>query len=65
MKPGNEAELAELVAGAAGPLRIMGGGTRDVGRPVDGTALSTAGLTGATLYVRRSKCPNGTRAPQA
>lgn len=50
MKPQSEAELAELVAGANGPLRIVGGGTRDIGRPVEGEVLSTSGLTGVTLY---------------
>lgn len=48
--PRTEAELAEAVAGATGPLRIFGGGTRPIGAPVDGTALSTAGLNGITLY---------------
>jgi glycolate oxidase FAD binding subunit len=31
-------------------LRILGGGTRPVGRPVAGEALSVAGLTGVELY---------------
>ncbi|MCP5038229.1 MAG: FAD-binding protein [Rhodobacteraceae bacterium] len=50
MRPETETELAELVAGAAGPLRIIGGGTRDIGRPVNGEVLSVAGLTGVELY---------------
>ena len=50
MKPGSEAELAEIVAGAEGPLRIMGGGTRPVGGLVDGDVVSTAGLSGVTLH---------------
>ncbi|MCO8144060.1 FAD-binding protein [Rhodovulum tesquicola] len=50
MRPGTEAELAEAVAAAAGPLRILGGGTRPVGRPVEGEALSVAGLSGVVLY---------------
>ena len=50
LRPGNEAELAEMVAGAAGPLRIVGGGTRDIGRPVTGEGLSVAGISGVTLY---------------
>jgi glycolate oxidase FAD binding subunit len=33
-------ELSEAIAAAKGPLRIMGGGTRPVGRPVAGEALS-------------------------
>lgn len=50
MNPVTEAELAEAVAGAAGPLRIMGGGTRPIGKPVAGELLSVAGLTGIELY---------------
>ncbi|WP_283424756.1 FAD-binding protein [Shimia sagamensis] len=50
MRPSNEAELAEFVASADGPLRIEGGGTRDIGRPVAGTKLSTANLSGISLY---------------
>lgn len=50
MEPRSEAELAEAVAGAAGPLRIVGGGTRPIGAPVAGDPLSVAGLTGVTLY---------------
>ena len=45
-----EQELADVVRGAEGPLRISGGGTRDIGNPVTGEALSTAGLSGITLY---------------
>lgn len=48
--PRNEAELAEAVAGAAGPLRVMGGGTRPLGRPVAGEALSVAGIAGVEIY---------------
>ena len=48
--PGTEAELAEAVASARGPLRILGGGTRPIGRPVAGEALSVAGLSGIELY---------------
>ncbi|RSK31610.1 FAD-binding protein [Rhodovulum iodosum] len=50
MRPETEAELAELVAGAGGPLRVVGGGTRPIGAPVAGEALSVAGLAGVTLY---------------
>ena len=50
MKPENEAALAEMVKGAGGPLRIIGGGTRDIGAPVAGDVLSVAGLSGVTLY---------------
>jgi glycolate oxidase FAD binding subunit len=50
LSPATEADLAEAVAGAAGPLRIVGGGTRDVGRPVAGQVLSLAALSGVELY---------------
>jgi glycolate oxidase FAD binding subunit len=50
LTPLTEAELAEAVAGAAGPLRIAGGGTRDIGRPVAGEVLSVAGIAGVDLY---------------
>jgi glycolate dehydrogenase FAD-binding subunit len=53
--PASEAELAEAVAEAAAagtPLEIRGGGTRaGLGRPVQASkTLSTAGLSGITLY---------------
>lgn len=53
--PTSEEALADIVRAAASendPLEILGGGTRrDVGRPVQaGRSLSTAGLTGVTLY---------------
>jgi glycolate oxidase FAD binding subunit len=48
--PASEAELAEAIASAEGPLRILGGGTRAYGRPVEGRPLTTAALTGITLY---------------
>ncbi|KAA9010511.1 glycolate oxidase subunit GlcE [Histidinibacterium aquaticum] len=50
MRPETEDDLARLVAGADGPLRIRGGGTRDIGRPVPGEVLETGGLSGVTLY---------------
>ncbi|WP_212525207.1 FAD-binding protein [Actibacterium sp. MT2.3-13A] len=50
MNPVTEAELAEAVVGASGPLRIMGGGTRPIGKPVAGELLSVAGLRGVELY---------------
>ena len=50
MIPENEEELAALVAGAKGPLRVVGGGTRPIGRPVTGETLSVSGLTGVQLY---------------
>lgn len=48
MTPKTEAELAESIAGAAGPLAICGGGTR--GFDVAGEVLSTRGLSGVELY---------------
>ncbi len=50
LTPSNEAELAEAIAGATGPLKISGGGTRGLGNPVTGEPLSAAGLTGISLY---------------
>jgi glycolate oxidase FAD binding subunit len=49
MRPSTEAELAEAVAGATGPLLVRGGGTRTIGHAV-GEVLETAGLTGIELY---------------
>ncbi|MEY1556804.1 glycolate oxidase subunit GlcE [Yoonia sp. R2331] len=46
----SESELAAAIRDATGPLRIQGGGTRPIGRPVVGEVLSTRGLTGITLY---------------
>ncbi len=48
MKPVDEKELIEAIAGATGPLRIVGGGTRGV--VCAGDVLSTAGMAGITLY---------------
>ncbi|MCP5072006.1 MAG: FAD-binding protein [Rhodobacteraceae bacterium] len=48
MKPGSEAELAETIAAARGPVRIVGGGTRGVG--CDGEVLGTSELRGVELY---------------
>ncbi|MFY0659366.1 MAG: FAD-binding protein [Shimia sp.] len=50
MTPTTEADLAEVIAQTQNPLRIRGGGTRDIGAPVQGAALSTAGLSGVSLY---------------
>lgn len=50
MTPSTEVELAEAVAGAQSALRIQGGGTRDIGAPVQGAVLSTTGLSGVSLY---------------
>ncbi|SPF77080.1 putative FAD-linked oxidoreductase [Aliiroseovarius pelagivivens] len=48
--PTSEQNLSDLIQAAEGPIRILGGGTRDIGAPVDGTLVSTAGLSGVTLY---------------
>lgn len=50
LRPKTEQDLADAVVAARGPLRIIGGGTRDYGRPVAGDTLSVAGLSGVTLY---------------
>ena len=49
MRPVSEAELAEAVRGANGPLRIAGGGTRAIGVGA-GEVLETCGLAGVSLY---------------
>lgn len=49
MRIENEEALADAVAAATGPLRIKGGGTRDVGAPVLGEVLEV-GISGVTLY---------------
>ena len=48
--PETEQDLAEAIRAAARPLRIRGGGTRDIGQDVPGEPLSTAALTGINLY---------------
>ena len=50
ISPKTEHDLAEAVADASAPLRITGGGTRDIGKPVTGEVLSVAALSGVTLY---------------
>ncbi|MBB5722615.1 glycolate oxidase FAD binding subunit [Loktanella ponticola] len=50
MTPKNETEISEAIVSAKGPLRILGGGTRPIGKPIVGEALSTAGLSGISLY---------------
>ena len=50
MRPETEQDLAEAVASAAGPLEIIGGGSRrGFGGCVDGAALETSGLSGVML----------------
>jgi glycolate oxidase FAD binding subunit len=50
LTPRDEQDVAEAVAGAARPLRIIGGGTRVVGVTDAVEVLSTAGLGGIGLY---------------
>ncbi len=50
MEPSNEAELADAIRDASGPLRIRGGGTRPIGVAGAGEVLSTTALSGVTLY---------------
>jgi glycolate oxidase FAD binding subunit len=50
MKPVDEADLAEMIRAAYGPLRIVGGGTRAIGRMDGPEALETSGLAGISLY---------------
>jgi glycolate oxidase FAD binding subunit len=50
MRPASEAELSDLICAAQGPLRIAGGRTRDIGKPVAGELLETGGMRGITLY---------------
>ncbi len=48
MTPGSEAEIAEVIAGAKGPLAITGGGS--CGITCDGSPLNMNGLAGIELY---------------
>ncbi|WP_425044952.1 FAD-binding protein [Primorskyibacter sp. S87] len=48
MKPETEADLAEIVKGLDGPIRVSGGGTRGISG--DHPVLDTTGMTGITLY---------------
>ena len=50
LTPRDEADLAEAIRTASGPLRVQGGGTRTIGETTATTVLSTAALTGVTLY---------------
>lgn len=50
MKVQDETELSEAIAGATGPLRIVGGGTRHLGRDWEGEVLDVSGHSGITLY---------------
>jgi glycolate oxidase FAD binding subunit len=48
LRPETEADLAEIVRGANAPLSVRGGGTRHT--TAEGEPLTTAGLSGITLY---------------
>lgn len=50
MCPDSEADLAEAIRSATGPIRVQGGGTRPVGSIVEGDLLSTKDITGIELY---------------
>jgi len=49
MTPHSEADLAQMITAASGPLRIVGGGTRPIGR-VTGEILDVSAMSGITLY---------------
>jgi len=49
MTPKTEEELAQMIKGANGPLRIQGGGTRPIGK-CEGETLSTSAMSGISLY---------------
>ncbi|WP_106744923.1 FAD-binding protein [Yoonia maritima] len=49
MKPNSEQDLAQLITGADGPLRIQGGGTRSYGHAT-GDVLDMSAMSGITLY---------------
>ena len=50
MRPGDETELAEIVASAREPFLVRGGGTRLFGARDDLTPISTRGIDGIPLY---------------
>ncbi|SDX45069.1 glycolate oxidase subunit GlcE [Roseicitreum antarcticum] len=50
MQPETEAELAAMIRDTDTPLRLRGGGTRPVGRPGLGEALSLGAMSGVELY---------------
>ncbi|MFT6226565.1 MAG: glycolate oxidase FAD binding subunit, partial [Paracoccaceae bacterium] len=52
VRPSDEAELAEAIKDASGPVEIRGGGTRaGLGRPVQAAeVLETGGLSGVSIY---------------
>ncbi|SHH55551.1 FAD-binding protein [Marivita hallyeonensis] len=48
MRPETEAELADMISAAKGPVCVQGGGTRGVN--LNGDVIETGGLSGITLY---------------
>lgn len=50
MTPKTEAELAQIIKDAGGPLRIKGGGTRPIGIMPQGSTLDTTSLSGIVDY---------------
>ncbi len=48
MRPETEADLAEMITSATGPIYVRGGGTRGVN--LNGEMLETGGMSGITLY---------------
>lgn len=50
MRPESEADLAEMIAGTAGPFHVRGGGTRAIGMTTAPQVLETGGLSGITLH---------------
>ncbi|MCM2563065.1 FAD-binding protein [Lutimaribacter sp. EGI FJ00015] len=50
MTPNTEADLAQIIASAQGPLHLFGGGTRPIGAPAAGEALSLSALSGIVAY---------------
>jgi len=49
MTPDSQTDLAQMIADAKGPLRIIGGGTRAIGRVI-GETLDMSAMSGITLY---------------
>ena len=58
MRPSSEAELAEAVAGASGPLLVRGGGTRTLGHAV-GEVLAAVSIEGRPRGVWLAGVPVG------
>ena len=50
LTPANETDLSAAIAGAVGPLWVTGGGTCGLTAPEGATVLSTAAMSGISLY---------------